>query len=226
MANYPWHVTYCGEGGNDTWGYPRGECTSGVCWFLNAWGIPFKPGWRGQWFGNADSWHASAQAAGLPVDRSPAVGSVLNIPPSAAWQDPVGHVAMVVSLSGGIHVQQLNWASPCQYGTYTFPSGDADQFYFLHFETIAPGAVVPPPVVVVTPPVKTTYTITSAPAGTNDGLIALALLAGVVGAGVLGFHEYAKGHPNSALVKHVRDDEHEAQAKVRSWVDSARHHVG
>lgn len=65
----------------------------------------------------------------------------------------------------------------------------------------APVVNLPP---VVTVAKTTTYTVTSAPAGGESGIVALLLLAGAVGIGALGFHEYAKAHPDAPVVRRVR----------------------
>lgn len=58
----------------------------------------------GMW-GNANQWPGSARAAGFPVDGTPSVGAIL-----VQFNAPVGHIAVVESVNGGmITVSEMNY---------------------------------------------------------------------------------------------------------------------
>jgi len=188
-GNYPWK-NLVRDSKNDTWGYPVGECTSFVCWYLNALGIAFRPNWRGQWFGNASTWAAAASAAGVGVDRTPAIASVLNIPPLAAFEDPDGHVAMVVGIAsnGTVTVQDYNWGYG--YHQHTFSAAQVAETHILHFERLLAPSPTPKPT-----PTPAPSTPASVPEVVSLSALVL-LVGGAVAAGSVLARQHRE-HPQS-----------------------------
>ncbi|KXT77265.1 Secreted antigen GbpB/SagA/PcsB, putative peptidoglycan hydrolase [Streptococcus sp. DD13] len=78
--------------------YPIGECT---------WGVKQVAPWVGNYWGNANQWGASAQAAGHTIGSTPRVGAI------AVWPNDgggYGHVAYVTAVSGSeIQVMESNY---------------------------------------------------------------------------------------------------------------------
>ncbi|MDY5636331.1 MAG: CHAP domain-containing protein [Streptococcus orisratti] len=76
--------------------YPVGQCT---------WGVKQVAPWVGNYWGNANQWLYSAQAAGFRTGSTPQVGAV------AVWTSgPYGHVAVVTAVNGSqIQVVESNY---------------------------------------------------------------------------------------------------------------------
>lgn len=105
----------------DGWGFLTRECTSFAAWRIrHDLGISdFTNGWRGGWFGNADNWAANARNLGIPVNGTPAVGSVAQFPPGVDGAGSLGHVAFVIGVgSGTVTVEDYNYAD--SYDGYTY----------------------------------------------------------------------------------------------------------
>lgn len=98
----------CTDGGAclvDKWGFYEGQCTSWVAYQLNQLnGFAFSNsyGGGGIW-GNASNWGPHAQALGITVNGTPAVGSI-------AWYS-AGHVAYVEQVNSptSIVISEMNY---------------------------------------------------------------------------------------------------------------------
>lgn len=115
-------------------GFLTRECTSFVAWRVrnNLKISGFSNGWRGGWFGNADTWASNASSLGLVVNSSPSVDSVAVLPPNVDGAGSLGHVAFVIGVgSGTITVEDYNYAD----------SYDGDQYYDYSQHTIATAGV-------------------------------------------------------------------------------------
>jgi surface antigen len=110
------------------------QCTSWVTWRVRQNAVPgFNNWWRQPWlgtWGDATSWDTSAREAGVRINTTPAVGSVLQKDGS------VGHVAWVVAVhAGAVYVEEYNGSVSLGYSinVYTNLSG----LEFIHFEDFA-----------------------------------------------------------------------------------------
>lgn len=86
--------------------YPIGQCT---------WGVKSLAPWAGNYWGNANQWGASAQAAGHSVGSVPVPGAI------AVWPaGGVGHVAYVTAVEGNNKIQVLesNYAGNMSISNY------------------------------------------------------------------------------------------------------------
>ena len=123
----------------DPYGFLTRECTSFVAWRVrnNLKISAFANGWRGGWFGNADTWASNARAIGLVVNTSPAVDSVAVLPPGVDGAGSAGHVAFVIGVgSGSITVEDYNYADSYdgnQYYDYSQHSINTAGVSFIHF---------------------------------------------------------------------------------------------
>ncbi len=88
--------------------YPVGQCT---------WGAKALAPWVGNYWGNANQWPASAQAAGYSVGSTPAVGAVAVWPYDGGGY---GHVAVVTAVESptNIQVSESNYAGSMSIGNY------------------------------------------------------------------------------------------------------------
>lgn len=87
--DYPYKSS-CPGGGVDKWNFYKCQCTSFVAWRINdVLHKKFKNQYKGQHFGNANSWDEAARKAGLKVNKTPKVHSV------AMRNKNYGHVAWV-----------------------------------------------------------------------------------------------------------------------------------
>lgn len=97
----------CTDGGAcliDAWDFYQGQCTSWVAYRLNQLnGIAFDDGYGGRKWGNAEDWGATASALGIPVNGTPAVGSI-------AWYAS-GHVAYVEEVRSptSVVISEMNY---------------------------------------------------------------------------------------------------------------------
>lgn len=95
-----------------------GECVSYAAFAIRAY-TPhhdFTNYWRGQHFGNAIHWPQAARAAGLTVDTTPAVGSIVQ---SHMTRSGLGHVALVTRINpdGTFNVNEGNYTTQHTFGT-------------------------------------------------------------------------------------------------------------
>jgi surface antigen len=100
----------------DPWSFYYRQCTSFVAWRLNQNGIKFSNGYKGQHFGNANTWDEAANAAGVRVDHTASRGAV------AQWNSgAAGHVAYVASVNtdGTITLEDYNYNVSSNPGTYS-----------------------------------------------------------------------------------------------------------
>src|SRR5262249_47217844 len=122
----------------DKWQFLTRECTSFVAWRINNdLHVPFQNSYKGQWFGNAETWAAAARGAGVRVDSTPQVGCVAQFPPNIAGAGSMGHVAIVIGVTGGsITVEDFNFEdgydqnTMYNYSQHVVPSAGLN---FLHF---------------------------------------------------------------------------------------------
>jgi surface antigen len=97
----------------DPWDFYNRECTSFVAWRLNNdEGIAFTNHYEGAHFGNAYQWAGAAESVGIPVNGTPAPGSVAVYPSSLPGSGGNGHVAFVLSVNasaGTVTVEEYNF---------------------------------------------------------------------------------------------------------------------
>lgn len=88
--------------------YPIGQCT---------WGAKSLAPWVGNYWGNANQWIASAQAAGFAVGTVPVAGAVA-VWPNDGWG--YGHVAYVTAVESATNIQVMesNYAGNMSIGNY------------------------------------------------------------------------------------------------------------
>ncbi|GLY86141.1 CHAP domain-containing protein [Actinoallomurus iriomotensis] len=109
----------------DQWGEYNRECTSFVAWRLHA-----RNGYEMDFHADATQWRQRAQAEGVRVDTTPAVGAV-------AWWS-FGHVAWVEAVSGGnVTVEDYNYGLTGQYAERTISAGSPTNY--LHFKDLVGG---------------------------------------------------------------------------------------
>lgn len=113
--------------GVDPWHFYKGQCTSFVAWRLNSRNhIKFTNGYKGQHFGNANSWDNAARAAGISVTSTPRVGDVAQ-----SNAGSYGHVAVVAKVNAStVVVEEYNYAQRNHYGTRTVARS---AFNYIHF---------------------------------------------------------------------------------------------
>ncbi len=99
----------------DRWKLDECNCTSYVAWALET------NGQRTDWFvpGEMDAWDwpEVARAAGLRVDREPALGAIAVWPAAAP---PFGHVAYVTGVHGGRYFDVAEYNLPQAHGGSKF----------------------------------------------------------------------------------------------------------
>ena len=88
--------------------YPVGQCT---------WGVKSLASWVGNYWGNANQWIASAQAAGHSVGTTPQAGAVAVWPYDGGGYGHVAYVTAVQS-STNIQVMEANYAGNSSIGNY------------------------------------------------------------------------------------------------------------
>ena len=89
--------------------YTPGQCT----WYV------YNQTGRGQ-MGNAGQW---------PGGGAKAVGSILIMPPGVGGAGGVGHVGVIVGISGsGITIRDMNWAGPFVVTTHTVPNSGSYRY--------------------------------------------------------------------------------------------------
>ncbi|MFB9905231.1 CHAP domain-containing protein [Allokutzneria oryzae] len=121
---------YKGQSGTDKWGFSKRYCTSFVAHRLSQHGVNFKHAkYKGEKFGNANTWDEAARRAGIKVNGTPKVGSV------AVWNSGgggAGHVAYVSKVSGNkITVEEYHYRNHLAYGKRTIDKSVPSTF--IHF---------------------------------------------------------------------------------------------
>lgn len=113
-----------------------GECVSYAAWMVRTTTsyTNFENDWRSQHFGNASGWYAAANGAGIPVDKTPAVGAIAQ-----RMSGYAGHVAYItkVNSDGSFDVNEYNHAAHHTFGTRThvrIGEGPEAFTWILHFE--------------------------------------------------------------------------------------------
>ena len=106
----------------DPWNFYNRECTSFVAWRLNNTnGVGFHNYYAGQHWGNADHWGPAAQAAGITVNMTPAIGAV-------AWWSSM-HVAWVADIGNGtVTIEEYNYGYAGAYHVRTIPAGSVSGY--------------------------------------------------------------------------------------------------
>lgn len=127
--------------GKPTSGYdPRGfawaQCTSYAAFAVSTYSSykDFQNNWRGQHFGDANTWNFAARAAGIRVDQTPAVGAVAQRM-VGQW----GHVAYIIAVhdDGSFDINEYNHVHPKEFSTrYNVRIGSGKENFdnVLHFE--------------------------------------------------------------------------------------------
>jgi surface antigen len=115
----------------DAWNFYQGQCTSWVAYRLNQLnGIAFSNsfGGGGTW-GNANNWGPHAQALGIAVNSTPAVGSV-------AWYSSgqFGHVAYVEQVNSptSIVISEMNYDLGNGFWVHTITTSSGWPTAFIH----------------------------------------------------------------------------------------------
>ncbi len=131
----------------DPWGMYNRECVSYTAFKVNQ-KYGFMPNWGGR--GNAFEWPDRAREMGIPVNNTPAVGSVLiwkNTGPNAKEHTWKGHSAFVEAIlsDGSLLISQMNFPGKAQYSVEIVSpqalkllndQGSVSQIQFLHFEQV------------------------------------------------------------------------------------------
>ena len=105
--------------------YDFGYCTFWAALRREQTGKPIPNSW-----GNANTWGIRAQASGYVVNRSPAIGAVMQ-----TTAGPLGHVAYVESLSptdGSWTISEMNFKAWDQMDRRTLPAKAAKDYNFIH----------------------------------------------------------------------------------------------
>ena len=104
--------------------YPVGQCT---------WGVKSLASWVGNYWGNANQWVASAQAAGHSVGTTPKVGAVAVWPYDGGGYGHVAYVSAVQS-STNIQVMEANYAGNSSIGNYRgwFNPASSGTVYYIY----------------------------------------------------------------------------------------------
>jgi hypothetical protein len=133
---------YAAASGTSFWGmYPGHNCTNYAAYRLVRNGVDagYLTG-----HGNAYEWGSQAQAHGVAVDSTPAVGSIAWWPANTGGAGSTGHVAYVEQVGAGyILVSEDNYGGDFYWkrmspGGYYPPS-------FIHFKDVAPPSTGTPP---------------------------------------------------------------------------------
>jgi surface antigen len=117
--NYP----YSGQtSGVDRWNMYKGQCTSFAAWRIESVHKikGFTNQYKGQHWGNANSWDDAARRSGVTVASRPKVGDIAQSDAGS-----FGHVAYVakVNSNGTFVVEEYNYVHPEHYGTRTVSVG-------------------------------------------------------------------------------------------------------
>jgi surface antigen len=117
--NYP----YSGQtSGVDRWNMYKGQCTSFAAWRIESVHKVkgFTNQYKGQHWGNANSWDDAARRSGVTVASRPKAGDIAQSDAGS-----FGHVAYVakVNANGSFVVEEYNYVHPEHYGTRTVTVG-------------------------------------------------------------------------------------------------------
>jgi surface antigen len=117
----------------DPWGYYKRECVSWAAWNLLKAGKPHVD------FGNALTWADRARKAGLIVNSTPDINSVVCLPPNVGGAGSYGHVAWInLALNFGkvALVEDYNWNDTHNYLQH--PLTLDSKFLYIHAQSAAP----------------------------------------------------------------------------------------
>lgn len=122
-ATVLYNSNYAVQSGNR---YSYGYCTWYVYNRRAELGMPV-----GSFWGNASSWAYFARSAGYVVDRTPAVGAIMQDSSSAGGY---GHVAVVEQMfeDGSFRISEMNYAGWNVVSSRTVPAGQALGYNFIH----------------------------------------------------------------------------------------------
>jgi len=125
--DYPYKAS-CPGSGVDPWNFYKCQCTSFVAWRINdRLGKKFTNQYKGEHFGNANTWDTAARAAGVTINQTPKVNSVAQ-----SNGGTYGHVAWVTAVDGSqVTIEEYNWANAENYGKRTVAKGTFS--YYIHF---------------------------------------------------------------------------------------------
>ena len=135
--DYPFNIGRCQPGVTDPWSYERGQCTSFAAWRM-ANDLDVRP--VPEFLGNGGSWASNVSRQGLAaVDHNPRRGDVFCLGPGVNGAGPVGHVGVVLAVTGGSFVaEDYNWCQECcLYHQHSLPIAGT---LFIHI-----GSAGPPP---------------------------------------------------------------------------------
>jgi surface antigen len=96
----------------DPWRFFNRECTSFVAFRLNNTnGVAFSDFYGGPQWGNANTWGPAAMSLGIPVNSTPAVGSVAWNAADSGGTGSLGHVAWVANVepNGTVDVEEYDY---------------------------------------------------------------------------------------------------------------------
>lgn len=130
----------------DPWLFYNRECTSFVAWRLNNDNhVDFSNYYLGVHWGNASNWRTAANAAGVTVNGTAAVGAVAWWKKGSAGSSS-GHVAWVESLSSSsVTVEEYNYLHRGKYDTRTIASTSSVwPTAFIHIKPVAMTNTVKP----------------------------------------------------------------------------------
>lgn len=118
----------------DTWKFVQRQCTSFVAWCLNSRnGVDFNAQYGNVWWGDAKTWVDSARRANIPVDHTPAIGSVY----CKITGSKTGHVGWVIEVDGSwVRIQEYNHNKDGMYHTTRLNYANQDNIYFIHIQDI------------------------------------------------------------------------------------------
>jgi surface antigen len=148
IYGYPYPLApQCTDGGAcvaDKWSFYEGQCTSWVAYRLNEKSmIPFSDSFEGRQWGDASNWGPVAAALGIPVNKTPAIGSVAWFPSSPFLDGKSkiddGHIGYVedVPSSTTIVISQMNYDGGNGFKVSTVTSTSPDwPTAFIHFKDL------------------------------------------------------------------------------------------
>lgn len=112
--------------GVDPWNFYKCQCTSFVAYRINdRKGIHFTNQYKGNHWGNANSWDEAARASGVTINSTPKAGAIAQ---SNAGN--YGHVAWVQSVSGSsVTIEEYNYVHTEGYSTRTLAKST---FNYIH----------------------------------------------------------------------------------------------
>jgi surface antigen len=128
------------DGAVDRWNFYTCNCTSFVAWRLEQNGIAFSNKYKGEHFGNADTWGSAAHSAGIDVSKdNPTVGSVAWFDAYVGGTSNYGHVAWVTGVNGNnVTIEEYNFPWNAYKGKYHTRTIDKSSVSgFIHFLSVA-----------------------------------------------------------------------------------------